>query len=264
MDKVLLIYVLTLIANIIDVLSYSVFIVGVKTRKLAISNALFQAVMIISRVAIFIQAPLIGSIADEAILNNNVDDLALIFRNIIFVTTLGSLLGALFAPAFIDVFSSLTNYFERLGTIPKMISSLIFNINKVLEKKVRIESYKEFKNVSLDNMPKGLLILNALAISIYSVGLLSSIYAGALMPEYRMTASQLSGLIVGIGAALFMIFIDPMIAVITDQTMEGKMSPEYIKSLVFFLALADFVGTLISQVLFLPLTDLIIFAAKNI
>lgn len=263
MNKIALIYILTLIANTIDVLSYSIYIVGVKTKKLAISLALFQTVMIVSRVALYIQAPLLASLADEAILNKNVDELVIIFRNVIFMVSIGSLLGGVITPLFIDVFSSLTNYFERLGTIPKMLSSLILNIRKLPKKRVRMRGYKEFKEISFKEMPIGLIILNSVAIGVYSVGLLSSIYAGALAPEYRMTASQLSGMVVGGAAALFMIFVDPMIAVVTDQTLDGKRAPNYIKSLVFFLVIGDLIGTVLSQIMFIPLAKAIIYVIRG-
>lgn len=264
MNKILLIYLLTVIANTIDILTYSVCIVGVKTGKLAVSNALFQIVMVVSRIATFIQAPLLGSIADDAIMTGNIDNLDLIFRNVIFMVSIGSLLGGLFTPIFIEMFSVLTNYFERIGTVPKMITGIIFNISKIPLKKISLQPYKKIKTVSIRDLPIRLIILNSLAISVYSVGLVSSIYAGVLAPEYTITANQLSGIVVGGAAALFMIFVDPMLAVITDQTMCGKMSPLYIRSLVFFLIIGDLIGTIISQIIFIPLSNMIIYIAKFI
>lgn len=262
MNKIIVIYILTLIANTVDVLSYCICIVGVRTKKLAVSNALFQAVMTISRVAVFLQAPLLGSIADRAIITGNISQVEMIFRNVIFMVSIGSLMGGVLTPYFIVIFSLLTNYFEKVGTIPKMISSIFLNFKKISKRKINLDIYKNVKPISFKDMPRGLIVMNSLAISVYSVGLLSSIYAGVLDPDFTITANQLSGIVVGGAAALFMLFIDPMVAVITDQTLHGKMSAEYIESLVFFLVIGDFLGTIVSQIIFIPLAHIILFIAK--
>src|SRR3546814_15691413 len=50
-----------------------------------------------------------------------------------------------------------------------------------------------------------------------AVGVVASLYAGYLAPEFRVTASQLSALINGFATILLFAFIDPQLSVMTDD-----------------------------------------------
>jgi hypothetical protein len=90
-------------------------------------------------------------------------------------------------------------------------------------------------------------------VSIYAIGVLCSLMAGALIPTYRVTATQLSGIVNGIATILFTLMVDPIAAHITDQSARGKRKEGDVRTVVFYIVLGRVVGTLIlSQLLFLP------------
>jgi len=95
-------------------------------------------------------------------------------------------------------------------------------------------------------------------VSIYAIGVLSSLYAGALVPEYRVTATQLSGIVNGIATILLVLMVDPTCALITDQAVRGKRSENDVRSMIFYIVLGRILGTLIiSQLIFMPSAEYI-------
>lgn len=109
------------------------------------------------------------------------------------------------------------------------------------------------KDISLKNIPKTFLVLNFLIVSIYTVGVLASLFAGAVLPALRATASQLSGIVNGIATILFVLLVDPKSAHITDQIVRGRRNEADMRSIVFYLLLGRILGTLIlAQLIFSP------------
>lgn len=258
MNKINAIYFLTFVASIFDVLSYSICIVGIKTKKLAISVALFDTLLIFCKGSMFIQATLLGSICDDAVINCHANGLEVIFRNIMFVLSTGSLIGALLTPICVEVLSKITNHFEKIGTIIKIIPYIFTNIRKLSKRCINLNDYKKLNKVTIKDIPISIIILNTIAVSLYSIGVPASIYAGALSPNNALAATQLAGIVVGISAAIPLIFVEPIIAILTDQSIEGKIPIHHVKSIIFFLVVGDIIGTIISQFLFIPLTNIII------
>src|SRR3546814_5689028 len=73
---------------------------------------------------------------------------------------------------------------------------------------------------------RGVLIANCLAQSLLAVGVVASLYARYLAPEYRVTASQLSALINGFATILLFAFIDPQLSVMTDDARSEEHTSE--------------------------------------
>ncbi|MEK7376554.1 MAG: DUF2837 family protein, partial [Candidatus Margulisiibacteriota bacterium] len=96
-------------------------------------------------------------------------------------------------------------------------------------------------------------------VSIYAIGVLSSLYAGAQVPEFRTTASQLSGIVNGIATVLLALMVDPTAAHITDMVIRGKRKENDVRTVVFYIVLGRIMGTLIlSQLFFWPASTYIV------
>jgi hypothetical protein len=125
-------------------------------------------------------------------------------------------------------------------------------------RRFKLPNRTTFKRLSLKGIPRTFLWLNLFMVSIYAIGVLCSLMAGALIPTYRVTATQLSGIVNGIATILFTLMVDPIAAHITDQVARGKRREEDLRTVVFYIVLGRVVGTLlISQLLFFPGTEYI-------
>src|SRR4029079_14611243 len=102
--QVIIVLLLTFVINLITTLSYSVRIVGVRTGRIAISFALFNILVLVSRTANGFQAPLLAKTVENDIKVGIFDNSAT-FRLIILSCTVATILGALLIPTFQRVLS---------------------------------------------------------------------------------------------------------------------------------------------------------------
>ncbi len=259
MNAIIIVCILTALIHFSETIASSMRLAGVRTQQVATSISFVNASLIVSRMSNMLQAPLVGGMVDTAILKGDIWTLQTNFRVIIFAAFIGNLIGAILIPFAVFVFTKAIYKFEKIGSLPRVIL-LGFHPRNMLAiiKGFRLPSLSSFKGISLAGIPKTFLVLNAFMVSIYAIGVLSSLFAGAQIPTYRVTATQLSGIVNGIATVLLVLMVDPVCAHITDQAVRGKRKETDVKTMVFYIVMGRIFGTLIlAQLLFLPATGYI-------
>lgn len=249
-------FVLTVLIHIVDTLSYSVRLNSVKSGNFALSLSLFNLIVLVARTANMFQAPLIGSLVDESIkINYNP-----IFevREIVFATTIGTIFGIIAIPTFLQLFSKGVTRLEETGSVPSLVmqSLSLGNIKRIARSAVRPKR-SMISELRFKNIPKRLLILNALITGVYTIGVLAAYYASIFVPENRLAASASSGMINGVASILLTLYVDPKAAIITDEAYRGKRQYGDVKALVIMLIATKLLGTLLGQILLIPSAELI-------
>lgn len=249
--------ILTIIIHIVDTLAYSVRLNSVKSGQVALSFSLFNMFVLVSRTANMFQGPLIGSIVGLSIAKglNPVSDM----RTVIFASTIGTILGIILIPTFLRIFEVAVKRLELTGSVPSLVVEALQanNIKRIVRSATR-PSKTMLEKLRFREIPKRLLILNAVVTGIYTVGILAANYAALLVPEQaRLAAVASSGMINGMASILLTLFIDPKSAIITDQAIRGKRPYDDVKALVVLLIATKLIGTLLGQVLFLPAAEVI-------
>jgi len=253
-----------MIIHSIDTLSYSTRLAGVRTKKLAVALSLFNIITLVSRTSNTLQAPLVGSIVDSAI---KFGDKGIFsdFRLIILSATLGSIIGAAVIPTFINIFSYAINRLEIAGSVPNLlIQTLSIKTLKKVKKSLTPPKPHYIKQIRNAGIPISLIVYHTLITSIYTVGVLAAVYAGVVIPAYRLTASQLSGIINGVATVLYAVIVDPTAAMIYDQVLQGKRQAKDANSMVTLLVCGKIGGTLLGQLIFLPAVYIIVYITKMI
>jgi hypothetical protein len=97
-----------------------------------------------------------------------------------------------------------------------------------------------------------MLLANMLAQALITVGVLASLYAGYLNPEFRVTASQLSAVVNGVATILLFALIDPQLSVMTDDVAEGRLDAGIFRRTIIWVSLSRLAGTVLAQALLLP------------
>ena len=246
--------VFTGIIHATEALVYAFRLAGIRTRHLAISLSLFTSLLLIARLSNMLQAPVLGNMVDQTLLTNaSIIKLGHTFRVIIGVAGLGAGIGCLLTPLMIPLFQRAIVEFQAQGSVIRLLlSSAIWP---------RLSDFKAYtmlpKQLSvlgrIKTLPKGFILLNILVTAVYAIGVLCSLYAGAMLPEFRATAIQLSGLINGIATILLTVFVDPALARLTDQIMLGTRSVADIHAAIIWLLLGRLIGIIIlAQLLFWP------------
>lgn len=247
---------LTIVIHIIDTLSYSVRLNSIKSGNFALSLSLFNSFVLISRTANMLQAPLIGLLIDQSIANHYNPIVEV--REVVFATTIGTAIGILLIPTFLKLFHLAVSKLEDTGSIPGLVvqSLSVANIKRIARSATR-PSRGMLSGLRLANIPKRLLMLNALITGVYAIGVLAAYYSSTFVPGNRLAASASSGMINGVASILMTLFVDPKAAIITDEAYRGKRKYGDVKALVIMLIGTKLLGTVLGQFLLYPAAQFI-------
>jgi hypothetical protein len=251
--SIIIVLILTFIINLISTLSFSVRIVGIRTGRIAISIALFNILVLISRTANGFQAPVLAKMVEENI-KQGIFSNESAFRLLILSCTLATVLGALLIPTFQRVLSKAVTNFSVHKSIPKLV---LHGFSKAgisyFKDNLTLPSRENISSIALNKeFPWRIFVLNTVAVAITTIGVLSAVYASYFNPEYRTTASNLSAFINGFATILMFVFVDPHLSVMTDDVVLGKSSEAAFRKYVTYMAFARLVGTILAQLLFIP------------
>ncbi len=264
---ILIVCFFTFIIHMTESLAYSMRLAGVRTKQIAIAMAFVTSTLLVSRLSNMFQAPLLGAMVDLSILDNGKDALLYLesqFRLVIFSAFFGACMGAFLTPTVVGLFQKAIIRFKHHGSVPRVMVSVFYPKNtwKIL-KSFHFPRLSALKTISFRSLPKSFLIINICVTSVYCIGVLCSLLAGAYLPEFRSTAVQLSGIVNGMATIMFTMFVDPSGARVTDQAVNGERPEADVRSVVFFLQMGKIMGTLIlAQLLFKPLTKYIMFVTE--
>lgn len=251
--RLIFVCVISVLINILTTATSAARISGVITKRVATSLSLYNLFQLLARLSNLFYVPVMGTIVDLAVKNNQLLDLIVKMRWVIFSATLGSMIGFLLLPTFVQIYIKGINSFERRGNLIVIILSLFYPPNTLRALKViQKPSLLGLKKLSLEGVPKSFIIFNVFVTAVWTIGVLSATYASALTPEFTRTATLLSGLVNGIATILFSLIVDPTAAMITDQAVQGKRPHTQVINIVYYIVLGNILGTLISQILLVP------------
>jgi hypothetical protein len=258
--SLIIVCLLTMIIHTAETLSYSVRFAGVRLNKIAIALSLTGIIVLVSRTANMIQAPLTAKFVDYA--KSDPDFLLLNYlRIILLASSLGTLIAIAVFPTFVGLFERIISKLEIEGSIPKLLTSVTIsqlkNTRKYIRKpKIRLYSFRYL------GIPKRFIVMNVFVTAFYTVGVLSSLYAAHLVPQFSTTASQASGLINGLATILLTIFIDPQLGIITHKSTENVEYRDQLGKIYVVLMGSRFLGTLVGQIVLVPAALLISMLVK--
>lgn len=264
---------LTAVVHLVTTLAGSVRLAGVRTGRLATAVALFSVVSIASQTANTIQAPFLTKMAEELITAYHgtaawpaqVAAMNLQFRWVLGAAVLGTLAGLLLTPTFVNIFTRTIMRFEREGSVPRlMLAAARPSATRALAASLAWPHSGLFTEARRARIPKRLLLLNVAIVAAFTTGVVSSIWAGVMAPELRGTASNLSGIVNGMGTILLALIVDPAAALIADQALRGDRPEADVKALTVWLVLTRLAGTALAQFIFIPGAWLIAQAARFI
>lgn len=260
--RLIIIFVITFFINFLSVSSASLRFAGIKTNSITTSLSLSNIILLITRLANLFQTPFLGSMIDLSFKNNQTDTLLLKLHVIIFSATLGTLVGILFFNTFENIFIKWINLFNKTLSIPKTFYYLIYpkTYISIVKSISRVNFYLDKKE--LREIPKVIIFSSLFVSAFWTTGVLSAMYASVLVPEYSRTATILSGIVNGIATILFTIFLDPIIAHITDKVYNNQKDIKFLYNAVFLMLVFTLLGTILAQFVLKPGAIVIAFITK--
>lgn len=288
MERFMVVIILTVVIHMISTLAYSVRLAGLRTSRLLTAFSLYNVIYLLASVSNNIQTPLLTSIVEHGInagvtqvgVNFPVEQLVLNeayreqlnllaeqIRLVIVAATLGTAAGAVLIPFFVRIFVRAIQLFEETGSTLRTFIKLAFYYPSWQLRPGRLffsahcGLVRQLTHQRL-RIPRDFLLANIVVTGFYTAGVLSSLYAGAMLPDFRTTATTLSMVVNGFATVLGAIVVEPMASSITDEALRGDRDESDVKQMAFYLALTRIGGTVLAQALFLPCAYFIKFIAQ--
>lgn len=261
-NRIIIILVLNFIISLIGTLAYSVRLVGVRTGKIAISFALFNILMLVSRIAISFQAPILTKLVERSDENVNLIN---VFNQIIIMSGVASIAGAFLIPSFQKILGKGVVAFSEERSISKLLlHSFSKSGIKYIKNSIAIPVKESITTIDYKKLPKRIITLNVIIVAVSTVGSLAPIYAGRLQPELSSTCLALSAVINGVATVLMTVITDPKLSMMTDDVIEGKCTEEDFRTCVIGMVGSKAVGTFLAVFLLIPASYIIVFVAQII
>jgi hypothetical protein len=250
------------VVAIIGSLAYVARYVGVELRKPNTAGSVFNIALLLSRVAITLQVPLILKYIEVDI---NAGRLSNSPSYVLVYAAMG--LGILGTAGALLLFSFVASILRSAVSIYVETHSLLAvlrrSIGVILDRRLgNYASYRITKGTLLGEtdsrgMPKALLFTLMLTTAVNSAAMYSSMTAGLLVPEFRTTALSLSVLFNAFATFALMFFVDPRIGLYTDHALTGEVNLEFYKRLTFYTMLAVLLGSVLAIPLVIPFARII-------
>lgn len=252
--QLLVICLLTAGINLIGTLAYGARIAGVRTRRIAMSFALFNILVLVSRTSNAFLGPFLAKRIETRLSDGGGEALLGDFRIVLLSAAIAVAVGIVLVPTGQRLFVRAIGYFqEHRSTTRMLLRSATPAGLRTIRDAIALPSKGQWKELARPRgVGWGVLIANCLAQALITVGVVASLYAGYLNPEFRVTASQLSAVINGFATILLFAFIDPQLSVMTDDVAEGRISEPLFRRTIVWISFSRLVGTLLAQALFLP------------
>jgi hypothetical protein len=246
------IFLFIFIIHSVETLAYAVRLSGARVKMIASALSLFNIMVVVSRLANMLQQPFTGSLIDNAPQENALEIVETQFRILIGASTIGTLVGIFLFPTFIALFSrAILHLSEEKGSVPSLLKR-IFSV-KYVKRAITHFSLPKFsylRDTKVKDIPIKLFCVNMIITAIYTIGVLSALYAALLAPERASTAIMASGFINGIATILLVVFIDPKISILADDVVNQRGSYNKLKSMSLMMVTSRLLGTLLAQLLF--------------
>lgn len=118
--QLLIICALTFVIHVIATLAYAVRIAGVRTRRIAVSFALFGIIALVSRTANSFQGPFLAKRVEEDLARHVQASMLGDFQLFLLAATIATVVGAFLIPTFQRYFSRAVTHFQAHRSIPRL------------------------------------------------------------------------------------------------------------------------------------------------
>lgn len=252
--QLLAICLLTAGINLIGTLAYGARIAGVRTRRIAMSFALFNILVLVSRMSNSFLGPFLAKRIEVRLAQGGGDALLGDFRLVLMSASVAVLGGILLVPTSQRLFARAIGYFqEHRSTTRMLLRSATPSGLRTIRDSLAVPSMSHIRQLAQPRgVGWGVLLANCLAQALLTVGVLASLYAGYLNPEFRVTASQLSAVVNGFATILLFALIDPQLSVMTDDVVEGRVEEPLFRRTIVWISCSRLLGTILAQLLFIP------------
>ncbi|MBN1314288.1 MAG: DUF2837 family protein [Anaerolineales bacterium] len=261
--QLVIIFLLTTIIHAVDTGSFAARLAGVRTGRLALAGSLYNVLALSSRSANMIAGPFIAAMTDLASGNNNIHALLPNYRILLMAATTGTLIAGMLIPTLSRLIASGVILYERQRSLPRILirSASIRGVWR-MRKSITTPRISAVKKSRWSPFPKRFLLLSILVTSFFSVSNFAALYASAMIPAGARTAASLAPLLTGLAVFINVFVISPYAALVVDEAIRAERPLPDVTYITVWQIGARFVGTLLAQVLLVPMAQIIAYLTQ--
>jgi hypothetical protein len=261
--QLLIIFLLTVLINTIDTSAYAARLAGVRTGHPALASSLYNVLSLGSRGANALAGPLLASLTDLAVLDQNTASLLNVYRIVVLAASVGTVIAAFGIPSLSRILARGIAAYENRRSLPQVVvhgASVqgLWRMSTDLTPP-RLGAVRESRR---SPFPRRFLIASILVTAIAAVSNAAAMYASALVPEGARTATSLSPMLAGLGMVLSIFIVNPVAALVSDEALRDKRPLKDVTYITIWQVGAQLVGTLVAQLLLWPAGQAIAIVAR--
>lgn len=170
---------LTFVIHYIGTLAYAVRIAGVRTRRIAISFALFNVLVLLSRTSNTFQGPFLAKRIEASLRAGVSAHLLSDFRWLLLSATVATVVGTISVPTFQRLFSRAVAHFQANRSISKLLLHSFAKGGLSYVKLAALPSVTHFKAIRpWREVSPSVIALNIAAQALITVAVFAALYAG--------------------------------------------------------------------------------------
>jgi hypothetical protein len=247
------------LTNIFDTSAFASRLAGVRSKRLSLSNTLYNMLTIGSRTATALYAPAIASIVDAATYYRFDPHWAL--QLLLLAATLGTACGIYLMPTLLNFYTLGIEKMDEYGTALRVMRMLFTTVPgwRLLKRCYQKPTWQMVKRLNFrdKHVPRDVFFIQSALYAFFTVGQIAAMYAGYLNPNHSTSAVTLSTAVNAVAAFLLLFLVDPRSAMIIDRGIARKIPLESVNTTMVMLAAGRMTGTLLSQLVFLPAAYLV-------
>ncbi|MBY0344064.1 MAG: lipid II flippase Amj family protein, partial [Sphingomonadales bacterium] len=223
----------------------------------------FNILLLVSRTSNGFLGPFLAKRIETALANGGGDALIWELRLVLFSAAAAVAAGIVLVPTGQRLFAAAITFFQANRSTTRLLLRSVTPAGlSTIRDSVTLPSADTLRSLK---RPRGVswsvLAANAAAQGLLAVGVLASLYAGYLVPEFRVTASQMTAIVNGFATILLFALIDPQISALTDDVVDGSVSEATFRRAMIWVSLSRLAGTLLAQAMLVPAAVVIAWAA---
>ncbi len=260
-----IVLILTFFIHFFSTAVLSVRLVGIRTKKMAASYAVYNIILVIVRFMNTFQAPLLAKTVENSILKGLEPDNWLFF-NLCLVALAGSITGGLFIPTLQRfMYNAVEKVYRQNSLVKILIQSFSYKTFRKFMRAAVLPSISNLNRLNrISDMPKTMILMNVLVTAVTTISVLSCLYAGYINPDLRTTSLSLNGFLVGLSTVILVIVVEPHLGITADKVINGIYSHIDFRRYLIFVVIARILGTGLSIFFLIPFAHFVVFLAKLI
>jgi hypothetical protein len=236
---------------------------GIRTRRPSQARSFYNLLALSARAAKALQITLLAGLVDRSVTAGLVADLTSTLRLVLLAAASGIVIGAALVPSAARLLERAVRSYEQRRSLPRVVlHGLSIETLPRARSELRTPRARAIVWASRHRLPWRWILITVVVATFSAVGGPAAQIASAITPEGARTALTLPSFFTGVGTVLLVLLVDPLTAHVMDEALRGERPTSDVTSVTVWQIGGRLAGTLLAQLLLLPMVQLLATVAR--